>query len=260
MKVIVITQEDSFVVPRNIEKIIRLQGVKLIKIIDIDSESSLVNKKSYFIKGFGLLQTFKMGLKVIEAKIINLLDFITMYKLNIQPRSLSAVARRYNVDFQRVKNVNSEAFLKEIEKIAPDLIVSYSAPVVFKKDLLRLPKHGCVNLHCSYLPHYAGVMPSFWTLYNKEKETGATVHYMDTKIDNGGIINQAKILIDDNETMFSLIKKSKEIGGNLMCKTILEIQNSTINIKENDILKGSYYSWPSIQDFQAFTKQGGRLI
>src|SRR5690606_15824635 len=106
MKVIVITQEDSFVVPKNIEKITRVQGVKLIKIIDIDSKSSLVNKKSYFIKGFGLLQTIKMGLKVIEAKIIDLLDFLTMYKLNIQPRSLSAVARRYNVDFQRVKNVN----------------------------------------------------------------------------------------------------------------------------------------------------------
>lgn len=260
MKIIIITQEDAFVVPKNIEKILRLENVELLKIVDIDSNYSLINKKSYFIKGFGLFQTIKMGIRVVSAKILNTIDALTSYKLSIIPKSLKAVSARYNVDFARIKNPNSTEFLAEVQSLHPDLIVSYSAPVVFKDALLKIPKHGCINLHCSYLPHYAGVMPSFWTLYKNEKETGATVHYMDSKIDNGRILNQQKIEISNNETMFSLILKSKEIGGNLMCDTIRNIQNSNVQVKENLAHNGSYFTWPTIEQFQDFTKKGGKLI
>ncbi|WP_267401704.1 MULTISPECIES: formyltransferase family protein [unclassified Chryseobacterium] len=260
MKIIIITQEDAFVVPKNIEKITQLDGVEILKVVDIDSDYSLVNKKSYFIKGFGILQTIKMGLNVVSAKIINIIDFATFQTLKITPKSLKAVSKRYKIDFLRIKNPNDKEFLNSIKSLQPDLIVSYSAPVVFKKDLLEIPKHGCINLHCSYLPYYAGVMPSFWTLYKKEKETGATVHYMDSKIDNGKILNQKKIQISANETMFSLILKSKEIGGNLMCDTILRIKNANIETTENITENGNYFTWPTIEQFQEFTKNGGKLI
>ena len=83
---------------------------------------------------------------------------------------------------------------------------------------------------------------------------------MDSKIDNGAILNQQEIQISPNETMFSLILKSKEIGGNLMCKTIRDIQNSNISVKENFAEKGSYFTWPTVDQFQDFTKNGGKLI
>ncbi|KPE49840.1 methionyl-tRNA formyltransferase [Chryseobacterium indologenes] len=260
MKIIIITQEDAFVVPKNIEKITRLKGVEILKVVDIDSDYSLVNKKAYFIKGFGIFQTIKMGMQVVSAKIINLVDSLTFHKLNIIPKSLKAVSSRYNIDFERIKNPNDAKFLEKIKSLEPDLIVSYSAPVVFKKALLEIPKNGCINLHCSYLPNYAGVMPSFWTLYKKEKYTGATVHYMDSKIDNGKILNQKKVEISNDETMFSLIIKSKEIGGNLMCETIQNIQSSNIEAKENLSANGSYFTWPTVEQLQDFTKNGGRLI
>jgi hypothetical protein len=63
-----------------------LENVELLKVIDIDSNYSFVNKKSYFIKGFGLLQTIKMGLKVVSAKVLNLIDTVTSYKLAIKPK------------------------------------------------------------------------------------------------------------------------------------------------------------------------------
>lgn len=260
MKIIIITQEDAFVVPKNIEKITRLSGIEILKIIDIDSDYSLVNKKSYFVKGFGIAQTMKMGIKIAGAKFLNIVDGLTKQRMNISPRSLKAVSDRYGISFMRIKDPNNKEFLEEIKSLYPDLIISYSAPVVFKKDLLQIPKFGCINLHCSYLPLYAGVMPSFWTLYRKEKYTGATVHYMDSKIDNGKILNQIKIDIAEDETMFSLILKTKEIGGNLMCRTIKDIQNSNLEEKDNFSEKGSYFTWPTIEQFQEFTKNGGRLI
>lgn len=260
MKIVIITQEDAFVIPKNIQKLLRIENVELQCIVDIDSKSSLTNKKSYFIKGFGIIQTIKMGIKIGTSKILNMVDKITGYRLNMMPRSLAAVAKRYNVTFLKITNPNDADFLQKLTSLSPQLIVSYSAPVVFKKALLEVAKYGCINLHCSYLPHYAGVMPSFWTLYNKEAETGVTVHYMDSKIDNGKILNQEKVKIAEDETMFSLIKKTKEIGGNLMCETIKSIQNQTILTKDNLSHDGSYFTWPTIEQLQSFTKQGGRLI
>jgi len=260
MKIVILTQEDSFSVPRNIEKLIKLNFVEILEIVNINTKSSLVNKRDLFIKGFGYAQTVKMGLTVGKHKLINMIDLLFGYKLKIQPRSLKAVAGKYNIPFNIILNPNEEKFLSRMEDLSPDIIVSYSAPVVFKDKLLSIPKNGCINLHCSYLPNYAGVMPSFWTLYKKEKSTGVTVHYMDSKIDNGKILGQEQVKIDANETMKTLIEKTKEIGGNVMCTVIKNINNGTIETKDNLIEKGSYYTWPTIEDFRDFKKNGGRLI
>ena len=64
-------------------------------------------------------------------------------------------------------------------------------------------------MHCSLLPKYSGILPSFWTLFNDEKETGATVHYMDDEIDNGDILGQKSVKILKTDSMFDIIKRTK---------------------------------------------------
>ena len=101
-----------------------------------------------------------------------------------------------------------------------DVIVSFSAPVVFRQNLLGLPKYGCINLHCSLLPLYSGIMPSFWVLFYKESYTGATIHMMDTKIDNGDILAQKRVEIYEDDSMFEIIRRTKGVGGRLMVDTL----------------------------------------
>lgn len=260
MKVVVITQEDSFTVPKNIEKLIRINFVEISHIVNINSEQSLVNRKDLFIKGFGIFQSVKMGFSVIKDKIINLIDKAFSYKLPLAPKSLKSVAFKNNIPYLEISNPNETGFLDLLEKASPDLVVSYSAPLIFKKRLLEIPTLGCINLHCSKLPDYAGVMPSFWTLYNKEKITGTTVHYMDSKIDNGSILGQKVVNIDPNETMFTLIKKTKNIGGDLMVEVLNALHHNTLIPKENKVEEKKYYTWPTIENFRNFRKKGGKLI
>ncbi len=260
MKVTIITQEDSFTVPKNIQKVINLDFVEVQRVVNIDSKQSLVNKKELFIKGFGLMQSIKMGLLVTYDKMMNMIDSFTGYKFSIYPRSLKSVSLKNNLEYQIITNPNDEKFLEELKILQPDIVVSYSAPLVFKKQLLELPKKGCVNLHCSFLPEYAGVMPSFWVLYKKEKYTGATVHYMDSKIDNGNILGQEKVMISDKETMFSLIKKTKEVGGKLMCEVLKKINEDNLVVEDNKVDKEKYCTWPTVEDFRNFKKQGGKLV
>lgn len=260
MKIVILTQEDSFSVPKNIEKLVKLNFVKVLEVIDIHTKSSLVNKKQLFIEGFGWIQTIKMGMTIATHKLTDIADSLFGYKLKVQPRSLKAVAKKYNIPFTIISNPNDKIFLDRLRTLAPDIVVSYSAPVVFKEELLTLPKNGCINLHCSYLPHYAGVMPSFWALYKKEKYTGVTVHYMDTKIDNGKIVGQQKVEIKEGDSMSDIIERTKEIGGNVMCEVIEKINTGTIVERDNPVSEGSYFTWPTVENFKDFRKNGGKLI
>ena len=128
-------------------------------------------------------------------------------------------------------------------------------PSIFKTELLSLPKKGCINLHCSLLPKYSGILPSFWTLYNDEKETGATVHYMDDEIDNGDILGQKSVKILKSDTMFDIIKRTKEIGGNLMVDVIYNIMTDNITLIKNKVDHEKYHSWPTDLDFKKFAKK-----
>jgi methionyl-tRNA formyltransferase len=130
---------------------------------------------------------------------------------------------------------------------------------MFFQSLLTLPRHGCINLHCSLLPRYAGLLPSFWVLYHHERQTGATVHYMDTRIDNGGILGQEVVPIEAGATMLDVIRTTKRVGGDLMVRVVQGIAAGAVSVKENREADGSYFGWPTIEQMRQFRRQGGRL-
>ncbi|RST27504.1 methionyl-tRNA formyltransferase [Chryseobacterium lacus] len=260
MKIIIITQEDSFAVPQNIVNVIQLGFTEVVEIVCIDSSHSLVNQKELFVKGFGFFQSAKMGMKLIINKMLDKADGFLSYQLLSNPRSVKNVAKKFKIPYLSLSDPNQEDFVNHITLLQPDVIVSYSAPVVFRKKLLSIPALGCINLHCSALPHFAGVMPSFWTLYKDQRTTGVTVHYMDDKIDNGKILGQKIVNIDDNETIFSLILKTKKEGGLLMLDVLKQMKEGTLKPMENYSKQGSYYSWPTVGDFKNYRKQSGKLI
>jgi methionyl-tRNA formyltransferase len=260
MKIIIITQEDSFVIPQNIEKVIKTNGLKVIGISSIESKFSLVNKKSLFIRGFGVFQTIKIGCLFLFNKSYNFLDILTKTQFLPQRKSLKSVAMKYNIPYFITDNPNNELFINKLKVLKPDILVSFSAPVVFKEKLLKSAPNGCINLHCSYLPNYAGLMPSFWVLYKNADYAGASVHYMDTKIDNGPILGQIKIFYERGITMFKLIKLTKTIGGDLMCKVLKQIKDNSHTHFSNHVDDGSYFSWPTIEAIRDFRKKGGKLI
>ena len=141
-----------------------------------------------------------------------------------------------------------------------DLIVSFSAPCIFSDELLNVPKFGCINLHCSELPKYSGLLPSFWVLYETSKYTGATVHRMDDKIDNGKILGQIRTPVSENTSMFEIIKRTKADGGQLMLSVINDILDGSVRETDNKISHENYRSWPTVAQIREFRKNGGRLI
>lgn len=261
LRIIVLTQDDSFVIPGNIRLLCDLEQVELVAVAKIaaSAKGSMVSKKMLFFQGFGVIQTAKMALLSIINTIADTFDCVFLYKLGFM-KSLPAAASSCGSEYKILSDPNSAESVGWLKSLNPDLLISFSAPCVFKAELLQLPKYGCINLHCSLLPAYAGLLPSFWTLYENAEQLGATVHKMDDKIDNGAILGQVEVPIPPNPTMFSVIKATKWAGGMLMVSVIKEILNGTSLERVNSIEAGSYYSWPTVKQIKDFRLRGGRLI
>jgi len=258
MKILVITQNDYFSIPKNIKKLIDAQK-EIVGVTIVKNDHALQNNKLQFIKWFGLYSVGKLSSIMIINKLIEHLRILL--RLNPLKRyfSIKTLCSIYKIPLYITKNVNSESFLNKVIELKPDIIISYSAPQVFKNKLLKIPPKGCINLHCSLIPHYRGVLPSFWVLRNNESYTGVTIHKMADGIDDGDILGQEKVNIKNLTTMFRVIKKTKEIGGDLMLKVLANIEQGNIKIKENNTDEGSYYSWPSPEDIKEFHKNGFKL-
>ena len=83
---------------------------------------------------------------------------------------------------------------------------------------------------------------------------------MSAKIDDGSIVKQGSVDISDCKTMFSLMKKTKELGGELMVEAIKDITEGTATVRPNNTEEGRYFTWPTVEQAKEFRKNGCKLI
>lgn len=258
LKVMVITQNDTFYIPTNILKAAKVCDI--VEVVDNKAKHSLDNKLSDMLKWFGFWQCAKMGVRTIWRKVQGMTDALCGYKLYGGKCNIKHAAKVIGAKFLVVPDLNTKEYVQHVREVAPDLIISYSAPQIIKPELLCVPKYGIINVHGALLPNYRGCMPSFWYLYNDEKVGGATVHYMSADIDDGDICLQGSVDISDCQTMFQLMKKTKELGGDLICESIRQIATGTLRPRPNDTKNGSYFTWPTLEQAREFRKRGKRLV
>ena len=125
----------------------------------------------------------------------------------------------------RVKN-NPE-FVQELKEINPDIICVVAYGKIIPKEILDIPKYGCINVHGSLLPKYRGAAPIQWAVLNGDKETGITTMFMDEGMDTGDMILKEVVKIEEDETTGELWDRLSLIGGKLLIKTIEQIENNT---------------------------------
>ena len=256
LRVVVLTQEDRFYIPRNVELICREPGVEVREIVVLNARGSLDNLRGRLLRWFGPLPLARLAARAAGRTALDLAQRWSGGRVQGPPASLRAVARRHGIPFSVERDANAPAFLRRLRAHAPDVVVSFSAPQVFRRELLSLPRLGCVNLHCSLLPHYRGLLPSFWVLYHGEPRSGATVHLMDAEIDNGGILAQVEVDIRGLRTMSDVLDATKRAGGELMVDTLRRMRRGPLPVLPNPVEAGSYFTWPTEEEARAFRGKG----
>lgn len=136
----------------------------------------------------------------------------------ITPPPVKVLAEKYKLlILQPEKILNSES---EIKNLNPDLIIVADYGQLLPKEILEIPKYGCLNIHPSLLPKYRGSSPIQNAILNGEKRTGATIISMDEKMDHGPIIAQRKLEIEPEETGENLYGRLADLGANLLMEII----------------------------------------
>lgn len=137
-----------------------------------------------------------------------------------------AVENNFNI-YQPIKVRNNNQFIEEIKKLKPDVICVVAYGKILPKEILEIPKLGCINVHASLLPKYRGAAPIQWAIINGEKTTGITTMFMDEGMDTGDMILKEEVEIGENETTGELWNRLSQIGGKLLVKTLKSIEDGT---------------------------------
>lgn len=134
------------------------------------------------------------------------------------------------------KRARDEEFVNELRKINPDVIVVVAFGQILSKEILDMPKYGCVNVHASLLPKYRGASPIQWAVIDGCEYSGVTTMMMNEGIDTGDILLVEKVKLDSKETGGSLFDKLSGVGAALLVKTLDELEKGTVKpVKQNEI-------------------------
>ena len=154
-------------------------------------------------------------------------------ELQISP--VKACALKHNLPvFQPVKIKEAEAVAK-LREFEADIFVVAAFGQILSKEILTMPKYGCVNIHASLLPKYRGASPIQWAVLNGEEVSGVTIMQMDEGIDTGDILMQETVALDAKETGESLFDKLALCGADLIVKALDAIEAGDVTpIKQDE--------------------------
>ena len=149
-------------------------------------------------------------------------------KMMMSPVKELAIQSGMEKIYQPEKIRKNEEFINEIKNMNPDLIVVVAYGKILPKEILDIPRYGCINVHGSLLPKYRGAAPIQWAVLNGDKVTGVTTMFMDVGMDTGDMILKRKVAIGENETTGDLWNRLSKIGGELLIETVKQIEAGTV--------------------------------
>lgn len=144
-------------------------------------------------------------------------------------KRVASLVKKYALEkglpvYQPEKVKNNEEFVSKIKELAPEMICVVAYGKILPKEILDIPKYGCINLHGSLLPQYRGAAPIQWAVLNGDNVTGVTTIYMNEEMDAGDIILKEEVEIKEHETTGEVWEKLAKIGAKLLVKTVEQIK------------------------------------
>ena len=112
--------------------------------------------------------------------------------------------------------------MEQLQLWKPELIVVAAFGQILRKDVLELPRHGCINVHASLLPRWRGAAPINAAILHGDEETGVTIMQMDVGLDTGPMLSQRSIRLTAEDTAGSVFEKLSQLGAELLIETLPE--------------------------------------
>jgi methionyl-tRNA formyltransferase len=150
------------------------------------------------------------------------------------PPPVKLVAQEAGLLVKQPEDPNSKEFIEELEELRPEAIVVVAYAHKLGPRLLKLPDHGCINIHPSLLPLFRGAAPINWAIIRGEKRTGVTIMRMNERFDAGEVLMQEGTDIGESETAGDLSVRLSSLGSALLVKTLAALERNEITPERQD--------------------------
>lgn len=138
----------------------------------------------------------------------------------LTPPAVKLAAAELGIPVLQPRRVREPEFIGTLRTHEPDAIVVAAYGQILPREILALPRFGCINIHASLLPAYRGAAPINWAIIRGERETGITIMQMDEGMDTGAILLQERIPIDPDDTAGTLGEKLSVLGANMIATAL----------------------------------------
>ena len=144
-------------------------------------------------------------------------------KISFPP--VKELALKHGLPLEQPEKVKGNAvFISLIKSLEPEIVVVVAYGRILPKEMIDIPKYGCINVHASLLPKYRGAAPIQWALLNGEKETGVTIMKIDELLDTGEILLQQKVKIEESDNAETLSRKLFAAGSERLLEALKQIE------------------------------------
>ncbi len=169
-------------------------------------------------------------------------------KENIWFDSVQKLAELHGIPVITPDNPNTPEVVEQIRALQPDFFFSFYYREMLKRELLEIPTRGAFNMHGSLLPKYRGRVPVNWAIIHGETETGATLHWMTEKPDNGDIVAQQAVPILPNDTAHEVFQKVTVAAEMALNGVMPALLAGTAPRVKQDLSKGGYFGGRKPED------------
>lgn len=152
----------------------------------------------------------------------------------LTPPPVKECALENNIPVFQPKSMKDGEALEILKKLNLDVIVVVAFGKILPKEILDLPKYGCINVHASLLPKYRGAGPIQWCVLDGEEETGVTTMLMAEGLDTGDMLLKSSTKIGENETAGELHDRLSTMGADLIVETLSKLPNNEITPEKQD--------------------------
>ncbi len=158
----------------------------------------------------------------------------------LKKSEVKETAEKLGLNIFQPDKIKKQENIDLLKSYNPDVIVVVAYGQILNKEILTLPKYGCINVHASLLPKLRGAAPLNWAIINGETKTGITTMQMDVGLDTGDMLLKSEVEIDENINVGELHDILMHKGAELLIETLDKLEKNELTPKKQDDSLSSY--------------------
>ena len=179
---------------------------------------------------------------------------------HLQASPIKRLANENSIPVEQPERLSSSEVQARLAAYDADIMVVIAYGLLLPKDILIMPKYGCINVHASLLPRWRGAAPIQHAILAGDKQTGVTIMQMTPGLDEGDSLLQSVLPLSDKETSASVHAKLGDIGASSLLEALDAIEQQTITPVKQDSTQVTYASKIKKQDAKVDWEKSAQAI